>query len=51
MDELRVGLVGGSGFMGKAHSIAWATVPMYCWPAPVMPGHEAHVHFRTTTLS
>jgi predicted dehydrogenase len=37
MNELKVGLVGGAGFMGKAHSIGWATVPMYCWPVPIMP--------------
>jgi predicted dehydrogenase len=41
MEELKVGLVGGSNFMGKAHSIGWATVPMYCWPAPVMPRRYA----------
>jgi predicted dehydrogenase len=41
MKDLNVGLVGGAGFMGKAHSIAWATVPMYCWPAPVMPRRYA----------
>ena len=41
MKEIRVGLVGGAGFMGKAHSIAWTTVPMYCWPAPAMPRRYA----------
>jgi predicted dehydrogenase len=37
MKELKVGMAGASGFMGKAHSIAWATLPIYNWPAPMMP--------------
>ncbi len=36
MQELNVGLVGG-GFMGKAHSLAYAAMPMFFWPAPAMP--------------
>jgi predicted dehydrogenase len=36
MQELNVGLVGG-GFMGKAHSLAYAAMPMFFWPAPAIP--------------
>jgi predicted dehydrogenase len=36
MRELRVGLI-GAGFMGKAHSMAYASMPMFFWPAPAMP--------------
>jgi predicted dehydrogenase len=36
MQELNVGLVGG-GFMGKAHSLAYAAMPMFFWPAPALP--------------
>ncbi len=36
MEYLKVGLIGG-GFMAKAHSLAWATVPMFFWPVPVLP--------------
>jgi predicted dehydrogenase len=34
--ELNVGLI-GAGFMGKAHSLAYATMPMFFWPAPAIP--------------
>ena len=27
----------GAGFMGKAHSLAWAAMPMFFWPAPAIP--------------
>ncbi len=33
MKTLNVGLV-GAGFMGKAHSMAYACMPMFFWPAP-----------------
>jgi len=33
---LGVGLI-GAGFMGKAHSSAYATMQMHVWPAPAMP--------------
>jgi len=33
---LNVGLI-GAGFMGKAHSLAYATMPMFFWPAPAIP--------------
>lgn len=36
MKTLEVGLIGG-GFMGKAHSLAYAAMPMFFWPAPAMP--------------
>ncbi|WP_309572252.1 Gfo/Idh/MocA family oxidoreductase [Deinococcus sp.] len=34
--QLNVGLIGG-GFMGKAHSLAYAAMPMFFWPAPAIP--------------
>jgi levoglucosan dehydrogenase len=34
--SLNVGLV-GAGFMGKAHSLAYAAMPMFFWPAPAIP--------------
>jgi predicted dehydrogenase len=36
MKSLNVGMIGG-GFMGKAHSIAFAGMPMLFWPAPAIP--------------
>jgi predicted dehydrogenase len=33
---LGVGLI-GAGFMGKAHSLAYAAMPMFFWPAPALP--------------
>jgi predicted dehydrogenase len=36
MRTINVGMIGG-GFMGKAHSLAYATMPMFFWPAPAMP--------------
>ena len=36
MQRLNVGLI-GAGFMGKAHSLAYAAMPMFFWPAPAMP--------------
>jgi len=36
MRTIKVGLVGG-GFMGKAHALAYAAMPMFFWPAPAMP--------------
>lgn len=36
MEKLNVGLI-GAGFMAKAHSIAYAGMPMFFWPAPAMP--------------
>jgi predicted dehydrogenase len=31
-----VAMIGG-GFMGKAHAMAYAAMPMFFWPAPAMP--------------
>jgi predicted dehydrogenase len=36
MQNLNVGLI-GAGFMGKAHSLAYAAMPMFFWPTPAMP--------------
>jgi predicted dehydrogenase len=36
MQKIRVGLI-GAGFMGKAHSLAYAAMPMFFWPAPAIP--------------
>lgn len=36
MRKLNVGLI-GAGFMGKAHSLAYAAMPMFFWPAPAIP--------------
>ena len=33
---LNVGLIGG-GFMGKAHALAYAAMPMFFWPPPAVP--------------
>lgn len=34
--RVNVGLV-GAGFMGKAHSLAYAAMPMFFWPPPALP--------------
>ena len=34
--KMNVGLI-GAGFMAKAHSIAYAGMPMFFWPAPIIP--------------
>jgi len=36
MKTVNVGLI-GAGFMGKAHSLAYAALPMFFWPPPAMP--------------
>lgn len=33
---LNVAMIGG-GFMGKAHAMAYASMPMFFWPAPALP--------------
>ena len=33
---LNVAMIGG-GFMGKAHAMAYAAMPMFFWPAPALP--------------
>ena len=36
MRTVNVGVI-GAGFMGKAHSLAYAAMPMFFWPAPAIP--------------
>jgi predicted dehydrogenase len=36
MKRLNIGMIGG-GFMGKAHALAYAGMPMFFWPAPAIP--------------
>lgn len=36
MRTLNVAMI-GTGFMGKAHAMAYAVMPMFCWPAPAIP--------------
>lgn len=36
MKNLNVAMIGG-GFMGKAHAMAYASMPMFFWPAPAIP--------------
>ena len=36
MKHLNVAMIGG-GFMGKAHAMAHAAMPMFFWPAPAIP--------------
>ncbi|MFC5529435.1 Gfo/Idh/MocA family protein [Cohnella yongneupensis] len=42
MKKLNVGMIGG-GFMGKAHSMAYAAMPMFFWPAPAIPHRKTVV--------
>lgn len=39
---LNVAMIGG-GFMGKAHALAYAAMPMFFWPAPAMPHRKVLV--------
>lgn len=36
MRHLNIGMVGG-GFMAKAHSLGYAAMPIFFWPAPAIP--------------
>ncbi|WP_336788534.1 Gfo/Idh/MocA family protein [Paenibacillus sp. MMO-177] len=45
MRTLNVGMIGG-GFMGKAHSLAYAGMPMFFWPAPAIPFRKMVVDIR-----
>jgi len=36
MKTYNIGLI-GAGFMGKAHSMAYASMPMFFWPSPAVP--------------
>ena len=42
MKSLSVAMIGG-GFMGKAHSMAYASMPMFFWPAPAIPHRKVIV--------
>lgn len=45
MRDLKFAVIGG-GFMGKAHSIALASFPMYVWPTPLYPVRELIVEIN-----
>ncbi|MCU1424209.1 MAG: oxidoreductase domain protein [Microbacteriaceae bacterium] len=36
MQDINIAMIGG-GFMGKAHSLAYAAMPMFFWPSPARP--------------
>lgn len=36
MRKINIGMI-GAGFMGKAHSLSMAAMPMFFWPAPAIP--------------
>ena len=40
--SLSVAMIGG-GFMGKAHAMAYASMPMFFWPAPAIPHRKVIV--------
>ncbi|MDB4866799.1 MAG: dehydrogenase, partial [Cohnella sp.] len=42
MRKINVAMIGG-GFMGKAHSLAYAAMPMFFWPAPAVPHRKTLV--------
>ncbi|MBZ9983250.1 MULTISPECIES: Gfo/Idh/MocA family oxidoreductase [unclassified Mesorhizobium] len=44
---LNVAMIGG-GFMGKAHALAYATMPMFFWPAPAIPVRKVVVDITET---
>ncbi len=39
---LNVAMIGG-GFMGKAHAMSYASMPMFFWPAPAIPHRKVVV--------
>ena len=39
---LNIAMIGG-GFMGKAHALAYAAMPMFFWPAPAIPHRKVVV--------
>ncbi|MGE3874801.1 MAG: Gfo/Idh/MocA family protein [Parvibaculaceae bacterium] len=43
---LNVAMIGG-GFMGKAHALAYAAMPMFFWPAPAIPHRKVLVDVTT----
>ena len=48
MKKLNIGLI-GAGFMAKAHSIAYAGMPMFFWPAPAIPVKKTVMDVDETT--
>ena len=50
MKPLNVALI-GAGFMGKAHSLAYAAMPMFFWPAPGMPVRHTIVEINDAVAS
>lgn len=40
--QLNIAMIGG-GFMGKAHAMAYAAMPMFFWPAPAVPARTVLV--------
>ena len=42
MKTLNVAMIGG-GFMGKAHALAYAAMPMFFWPPPAAPHRKVVV--------
>lgn len=47
---MNIGLI-GAGFMAKAHSIAYAGMPMFFWPAPAIPVRKTIVDINETAAS
>lgn len=45
---MNIGLI-GAGFMAKAHSIAYAGMPMFFWPAPIIPVKKTIVDINEET--
>ncbi len=39
---MNIAMIGG-GFMGKAHAMAYASMPMFFWPAPAIPHRKVVV--------
>ena len=39
---MNVAMIGG-GFMGKAHAMAYAAMPMFFWLVPAIPHHKVVV--------
>lgn len=50
MNQLNVGLI-GAGFMGKAHALAYAAMPIYFWPAPALPIRKTIVDINEEVAS
>src|SRR5919197_1454739 len=44
---VNVAMIGG-GFMGKAHALAYAAMPMFFWPAPAIPSRQVVVDVTAT---